>query len=291
MAFDYSQFASELGLSADDRAALDSLFGKYPAAATKIDGFLESQVSARVTPLQAEIAKKQQDLDGQFDTLASIRTGDSAAYDKVLKQYEDTAASMAALKIRASKIATDAGLNPDEVFKDLHTDSVARPPVKDPDTYDPQKVAGVINSGMLIATRASLEAADIADDHFALTGQRLSRMELLDKYQETVKRTGNPNLTIKSVWETAYEIPKIKEAKREEAVQARIKDEVTRATQALRDEMALRTSTSETPHFHTETPIFAALTKDQQTQPVRVSGVPEGVAAAVATYQKNHRAA
>jgi hypothetical protein len=286
MAFDISTFASQLNMSAEDRTAAEALFGKYPTAGSAIETFLESQVATRLTPLQTAIEQKTRDLDAQFETLASIRTGDSAEFDRVQKEVERLSADRAALEARARKIASDAGLNPDEALRDLRTEPVVQPK-NDPPAFDPRAIANEVNRGSLAALHNAALADDIADEHFALTGKRLSRVELLTKTQEMVKRTGNGNLGLREVWESEYGIGQIRADRNEAAIQQRISDAVAQREQALRDELALRPAVSDTPQFHSQTPIVAALTKDQKDTPVRVGGVPEGVQAAVAAYRKN----
>jgi hypothetical protein len=288
MAFDYKNFAKDIGMAAEDETAMDALFAKYPGAATKIESVLTAQVEARLTPLKTEIETKQRDLDAQFETLAAIRTGDSDAVAAAEKRIELLSGQMATLQERVRGVARQAGIDPETVLKDLETKApvVVTPKTND---FDPSKISTAINLGALNALEQAAIIEDLRAEHASLfPGKPFNGFELIQTLKDTVKRTGNTNLGLRDVFESKFNVSARRDELREQEVQQRIKDAVDKAKTEVNDANALRGSGDGVPHF-TGSPLLESL-RPKDGAPAVVNGVPAGVAAAVANYRKNHLA-
>lgn len=286
MAFDYKTFATEIGMTGDDISALDGLFSKYPTAATKIDGFLATQVEARIAPLRTQLEDKQRQVDAEFETLATVRAGDSDRFDAAQKRIEKLESESAVLRSRIQKVATDAGITDvDQYLKDLSPDPHKEPektPTGDP--MDSTKLMQAVGRQTWNAFEQSALLQDIADEHKELFGKPLSRAELVTALQETARRTNNPNLTLHEVWESKFGVAARREELRETAVQARIADEVKKAETRVRDELALKTGGAPQEVAFTGSPFMAPLLKDQQARVI--PGQNDAVRDAIAEYNK-----
>lgn len=286
MAFDYSKFATDIGMSAEDKAALDGLFGKYATAATKIDEFVSAEVASRLTPLQADLDQKKADLDAQFETLELVRSGDSTKLDEALAEVEKAKAKVAVAEERIKRVATDAGLDPTPFLKDL---AMAQPtePAKPtaPAGVDLAKLAQQSGLQAWNALNSAAELQDIAQEHFALFKTPLTNSrELLTKLADRVKRTGNNQLGLRDIWTDEYKVEAKREELRTAEVTAKVNEAYERGKREAADAAALGTAQGqEPPQFRPTSPIHAALDKD--AKPTMVNGVPEGVAAAMKTYR------
>ncbi len=287
MAFDHKTFGSKIGMSADDLAALDGLFSKYPTAGATIESELAAQVDARLTPLKAEIDSKQRDLDAQFETLASIRTGDADQVAAAEKRIETMSAEMATLRERAKSVARQAGLNPDDVLKDLTptTTTVVTPKASD---FDPTKVSAAINMGALNALEQAALIEDLRAEHRDLFPNKpFNGLELIQTLKETVKRTGNTALGLRDVYEQKYNVAARRAELNESEVQRRIDDAVAKAKTEVNDQNALRASNLEVPAF-TGSPLLAAF-NNKDKAPIQHRGIPEAVSASIVDFQKRVR--
>lgn len=285
MAFDHKIFANELGMSEEDRTALDALFVKYPSAGTKIDGVLTAQVEARLTPLQQAIEVKQRELDAQFDTLATVRTGDSETLDRLQHQFEKTTGERAVLEARFRKVAAESGLNADELLKDLTPAEPAPKAAKTTETFGRDDIMALSNIAALSAFENAALLEDLAAEHQTLFGKPMSRADLIQTLREDVKKTQNPNLGLRDVFERKFNVAAKREELNEAAVQKRINDAVSARETSLRDEMALRSSSAApTNPNHAPSPIFAGV--GDSAKPVAIKGIDPGVSAAILDFRK-----
>ena len=288
MAFDVEKFASDIGMAAEDRTQLDALFGKYPKAKTAIDTFIGSELEARLSPLKTEYEKKQADLDAQFDTLASIRGGDEQAIKAAEQRAEKLASDMAVLKTRMERIGTDAGIDVTPYLKDIVIGEPKVDPQKtEPPTFDTAKLMNDVNRVGLSAFENAALMEDLATEHQLLFGKPMSRVELIQTLKDTVKRTGNPNLGLRDVFDTKFNVAARRAELAEQQVQERIKAEVEKATTAVRDELALRGPQGE-PTTFSGSPALQLLTADRK--PTVINGQNEAVRAAIADWTQRKRA-
>jgi hypothetical protein len=289
MAFDPSSFASELGMSAEDKAALDALFGKYPTAVTKLESVLASEVETRLNPLKTELEAKQKDLDAQFETLASIRGNDQGAIDAAEKRAEKLASEVAVLTARMRRVGSETGVDVEPYLKDL---AEAPPAKKEPVAnleFDPNAIIAQANRIGLTSLRASAELRNLEREHEKLfPNEPFDGLKLLEDLQERVKRTGNQNIGFREVWESKYNVPAKRAEQTEAEVQRRIAEAVQKKEIELNDAAALRGTTGQEPApAFVGSPAFSALTKDQK--PRTINGVPDIVASAIADYHKGQQ--
>ena len=284
---DYKKFADDLGLADEDKTALLALFEKKPDVVGKVESFLDTQVQAKLTPLQTELATKQKDLDAQFETLASIRGGDEQAIAAAEKKIETLASQSAILQERLRRVATDAGLNAEDILKDLslETKPVVKPTVETP-AFDSAKFLGEANRAALSAFENAALMEDLAQEHQTLFGKPMSRVELIAALKDTVKRTGNPNIGLRDIFEQKFNVTAKREEIREADVQRRIADAVKARETSLNDEFALRQTQQGVPQRPAEerSPILATL--QDKDKPAHIGGLPEAVVASIADYRK-----
>jgi len=296
MAFDVAKFANEISLPDDIKTSLLGLFEKDPSVVTKLESVFTREVDSRLSPLQTALDAKQRDLDAQFETLASIRGRDSDDFDKLQKQVEKTVAERAVLETRLRKVAAENGIDPEPLLKDITTEA-ARVETKVESTFDRDKLFAEVDKRANVMGLSAFENAalmeDLATEHQTLFGKPMSRVELIATLKETVKRTGNTNLGLRDVFEQKYNVAARREEIREADVQKRIDAAVAAAKTAQADELALRSQSTAPTQFHQESPIFAAVLKDEKGNPapVRVGNeVPEAVRAAMADFAKRRAA-
>jgi hypothetical protein len=291
MAFDPKVFASELGLSDEDKTALFGLFEKNPAVAGKLESVFTREVDARLSPLQTQLETKQRDLDAQFETLASIRGNDGEAIAAAEKRIEKLASERAILENRFRSVATQNGLDADALLKDITTEAAHVVPEVKPLAFDPAKLLADANRSALSAFENAALMEDLASEHMQLFGKPMSRVELIGALKDTVKRTGNVNLGLRDVFETKFNVQAKRDELREVDVQKRIDAAVATAKTAQADEFALRGSSATPTSFnHAPSPIFGSVAKDDKGNPIAAvhvqSDVPEGVRAAMADFQR-----
>ena len=296
MALDIQKFLSEIGagvLSDDERAVAAGLFDKHPELGIRI----ETQITDGQTDLMKranELQDKQARLELEWETLANIRSDDDDAIKAAEKRVEDLSIQQVQLQNRFRQVAKDAGVDADAVLKEIGvTADAAKPASKvdspavgfDPAAYDRQQGLKIWN-----AAKATLEVADLADEHLALFGKPLKRAELLDKLSEEVKRTGNQALGVRDIWAKEYHVAAKLDEQNEARIQARIAEAVDKATRAATDAAVLRGGDQ----FRPETAIgrspvletLASENKDQDNAPQRVNGVPDTVRASILTFRK-----
>jgi hypothetical protein len=283
MAFDYKNFADQLGLKDEDKTALFGLFEKNPEVIGKLEGLLSTQVSTQLAPLKAELEAKQRDLDSQFDVLSSIRGNDATAIAAAEARIEKLSSQVAVTTERLRRVATDNGLNADDILKDLALAPLPEKKTVDASAYDETKVLSAVNRSALAAFQNSVLMEDLADEHRTLFGKPMSRVELVNALQEEVKRTGNGNIGLREVFEKKFNVAGKREELREADTQRRIEDARKAERTAMADEYALRSTNQPLPQNENPSPIFTALKTDK---PTHVAGVPEAVVASIASYRK-----
>lgn len=280
MPFDFKKLAADIGFSEEDKQTLYGLFEKNPDVVGKFETVLSAEVNARVSPAAAELEAKRAELDAQFDTLASIRGGDATAIAAAERRAETLASQHAILESRFRAVATQNGLDPDELLKDIApTPKAAEKPVSQ--SFDPDALLRQANLGSLNAFEQSLLVEDLVTQHKALFGTDMNRTEMWSKFRDTVKRTGNTELRLNDFYETHYNVKAKRDELAEAAVQQRIKTALDADRVARADEAALRTTNQPPASFRPESPVFAAV---KGAQPAAVGGIPDAVVAAMKSW-------
>lgn len=286
MPLDLKQFAADFGLSPEDQTTLYAIFDKNPQIGDKLTGLMTSQVQAALQPLQADLERKSKDLDDQFATLESVRGTDSATLDAANKRVEAAAQQVTLAQERIKRMATDFGVDPSPWLADLTPPEASKvqPPPKIDTPMDGSKILATAGVQAWNALRSSAELQDIAQEHATLFGKPLANsLTLLDQLQEKVKRTGNGNITLRDIWNEAYKVDDKRKELQEADVKRRETEAYERGKREAADAAALGTAANQAPPPFVQSPVLAQLTKDA---PARVSGVPEGVVAAIADYRQ-----
>lgn len=286
MSFNVKEFLTEIGLPEEDQVAALALFGKHPDAAQKIEAKFSSAMSA-AEALRVEVEANKARLDAEWETLAGIRSGDAEAVEKANKEIERLTTRAAALELRFRNTAASAGINADEALKDLGAAPVVERKVDTTMTFDEAALLKKTGAQAWTAFTQSALVEDIAAEHQELFGKPLrNRVELLSKYHDEVKRTGNPNLTVRDIWEKENNVQAKRGEIAEAGIQARITAAVEQAKREATDAAALRTLPPEVTRFE-HSPVLAQLTpKSPEGTVVRTNGISEGVQAAIAGFRK-----
>ena len=283
--FDYKAFARELGMASEDQSALDALFGKYPDAPSKIDSVLTAQVEARVQPLQAEIAKKQGELDEQFTVLGSIRSGDAKAVEDAEKRIELLSGQMATLTERVKRVARETGVDADTLLKDLLPVASVDPPRQEPNALDPSRIEAAMNAKTWLGVVNTAILEDLVDEHRALfPGQTFNRSAFLKDYQDTLARTNNGNLSLRDVFDKKFNVQARRDEMAEQKVQQRIQEAVQRKVTEMNDEIALRGNPMPEMRVQSATQLDGLLRSKDST--AHVAQLPDGVSAAIIDIRK-----
>jgi hypothetical protein len=285
--FDPQRFATDLGLDADGQAAMLGLFDKYPTAKEKFTSLITAQVESAMAPLRADLQKRATDVENEMAMLESVRSADSATLDTAHKRVETAMTAVTTAQERIRRLATQAGVDPEEWLKDLSTTPSPPPeskkPVVDSPMLDSTKLLQQSGLQAWNAFRSSVEMQDIINEHATLFGKPLNNaLALVDKLQDRVKRTGNGNLTLRDIWHDEYKVPEKRQELQEAQVKKREDDAYERGKREAADSAALGSTTVQQPVF-AQSPVLAQLTKDA---PTRVMGLPEGVVAAIADYRQ-----
>jgi len=290
MTFDPQKFASDLGMSAEDSAALMGIYGRYPEAPKRFDAVFESEVSARMTPLQADLTKKEKDLDAQFETLSTVRGADSETIDKAHRDVEAARAALTVAQERIKRVATEAGLDPTPFLEGIAvTAPVTQPVVKTTvdSTMDANAILRQAGMNAWNALTSAADLQDIAQEHHVLFGKPMTNSrQLLDKLADRVKRTGNQNLTLRDVWSEEFKVEDKRNEIREADVTTRIKTAVDAARREEQDKAALGSTQNLMPaSVLGSSPVMDAVRADKNAN-TQVRGLPEAVVASMADYRK-----
>ncbi len=243
---------------------------------------LAAQVDARLAPLQADLTTKTKELDAQFETLASIRGGDATAMAEAEKRAEKLAGERAILEARLRSVATQNGIDADELLKDLSSTPAPEPKKVTPPDFDPSALSRSVNVMGLTAFENAALMEDLADEHQQLFGKPMSRVELIAALKDEAKRTQNPNLGLRDVFNKKFNVEGRREEIRESDVQKRIQTALEADRTARADEAALRSTNQPAEVFTPGSPVFAAVSKD--AKPAAVGGIPDGVVASMKAW-------
>jgi len=243
MAFALKEFLKDLGATPEEEAILEKALGT-PERLTLLEKnqLRQSDYSKMADGLKAE-QKKLTDasakLDAEAAEWASLSASEKEAATKLRDSLNATEQKVLALTQRVTKIATDAGLDPQKALEGIDQ----TPPKKEElkvDPIDTSKFVGVEQFGTMseYMFNLSLELPMIAAEHLELTGKRLDTRALR---QEIQKRAGvkGANLDPRAIWEETNDIPKIRETKTQEARALEITQAEARGAERARSEAAL----------------------------------------------------
>lgn len=284
MAFDLDGFLKEMGATAEEETLLRGALGKPERLAALEKGYLRqsdySKSMNALTKAQTDLEGMKVRLDAEAAEWATLSAGEKANATKLREDLEAHQAKVLTLTQRVQRIAADAGLDPVKALE-----GIDQPPAKREEPVAPvdmSKFAAADAMGQLgnyLFTLAT-ELPTIADEHFALTGQRLDTRAL---GAEITKRAAVKGAVIdpRKVWEETHNIPTVRDTKAKEAREAEMKAAEQRGWERARSEGAVPTA----PSVGVHSPVLRA--NGEQHKSVLNRPAPEGgvqsAAAALAT--------
>lgn len=238
--------------------------------------------------LKAEADLKAREAEALLAANQKWRADNSEAYEQALKAKELADAELAAHRARIQALAEQGLIDPnDPTLAATKRANGGADPAKG--TNGTSKHLSQEELDALLAKKEAAMATsfadaftyfeDLADEHLALTGQRLKRTELLAELKK------NPNANLQQVWEQKYDIPKIRAELAAKAEQEKIDKAVAEAIAKDRSERAVdahsfrpRDLDSDSENKH-----ILSLFPDQNNNASRLS---DGVRAAKASWEK-----
>ncbi len=222
------QWAKDNGLNAEEQAAMEKLLGEDRSKKAAGYGLRQDAFDRKMNEEKAVLDAQRRKLDESSANLESLmRTTaeiqDEAKRDGTRISAENKKLIEKAAKLEASvrKQAMDAGLDPDEVIKQIGVDAAVAEPRREETPLEPKVDLGKRFLEERVKTLfTDAELADIADEHKELTGKRLSRKEVIEYALEQAKR--GRDMTPTQAWEELHKIPELRATKNEESVNARI---------------------------------------------------------------------
>jgi hypothetical protein len=246
---DLKSWLIEMGTPADK---VDAILPALPAdAATKIEAWQTAAVTAR----QAELDAAQKKLDDANERLnlemlewaETQRTGGQVT-DKMRADYAKAQGEVARLTTIVTSKATELGLDPKTILGEVPPATPPAPPAPNLDGYvkvDEFNQRLGQYGGYLMDLPAELE--DLAQDYFELTGQRLSRKDIVaeirtraaDKLNRNADGSYKKPIDARAIYEEKYNIPALRAAKSKETHDAEIAAAEARGEERARTQAAL----------------------------------------------------
>lgn len=226
--FDAKAFLGDLGFSGTD---LDELAPKFstPERAAALEKSVKRQSDysramdagrAEIAAKQAELQAKEQQLVGEASEWAQLTAQEKAASGTLRQQLEQTQAEALRHRQQLERLAQEAGVDPKTLVGDAPVAVVTKPTETAP-AFDP-KYASAESIGALARMSLQLPAqiADLKDEHFALTGQRLNTTALVAEMERRASTKGNTKpVDLRAIWEETHAIGQV----RQDAEAARVK--------------------------------------------------------------------
>lgn len=248
MAFDIRKFLTEdLQLTAEQLAVVEPVLA--PKATVLESGYLRQQdYSAKmneVGTLQQQLAAKDAQLTAEATEWAQLSASEKQQATDLRASLNRTQQEALALKQRIELIATEAGLDPAKALEGLTVTPTKTTATTDtPPPFDPSKFVSVeqYQGAVAMALNLPAELMAIADEHFALTGERLDTRKIVAEIDARAKTPRNQKaLDPRSVWEEQHGIGAKREAKTKAEYDAAIQAAEERGALAARTEMATPT--------------------------------------------------
>jgi len=244
MAFDVKKWLIEdLGFS---EAEATELVAKFDGErATKLEkGYLrQSDYSRHMNDLQ----KAQTDLKAANDRLnaemaewASLTATEKEQATKLRGDLEKSQQDVLKLTQVVTRVATEAGLNADELLKG----ATVVPTREEPKT-PPVDLTGYVKEDQLrglatMSLRLPAILAKIDREHHALTGEYVDQQAIIAELETRAATRGNQkSLDPVAIWEELHEIPAKRDAKAKREYDAAIKAAETRGREAALTEASI----------------------------------------------------
>lgn len=243
MAFDLKAFYQELGFTPEEAAAVTAVLDK-PERLTVLEKnqLRQSDYSKQMNGLKAEqdkLVAAQARVDAEAAEWASLSASEKEQNTKLRADLEAHQNKVLALTQRVTRLATEAGLDPQKALEGIEQappkkEEPVVPPI-DPSKFVPAEAFHQYGKYMFDVAMA---IPDILHEHFELTGERLSASALKAEIEARAGQKG-ANMDPRAIWEEKYGIPAKREAKAKEADERRIKEAEERGFARARSEAAL----------------------------------------------------
>lgn len=225
MAFDLTQFFSDLGFDADKSAELVKSF--TPAHVSKLEaGYVAANDRAAIAAGRTEldtataaVAAKEASLTRDIAEWATLTNGEKEQATALKARLEQADHAMLTLRQTVTRLAENAGIDPKTLLPEaapVTTKTEVAAPI------DTSKFVGADQFSTLMRYQMQLSAdlPAIMADHQELTGKRLDTRGLVAQIEKNAKAGGDTDPT--RVWEAMHGIPKIREDKANADIEARI---------------------------------------------------------------------
>lgn len=217
MAFDTKKWlVEELGFSEADATDLLPKFDGDRAAKVEKGYLRQSDYSKKMNDLQAEVKQQQTDLQAANERLnqemaewASLTAAEKEQATKQRGELEKAQQDVLRLQQVVTRVATEAGMDPQKVLEGAAVTVKKDEPVKAPEV----DLSGVVKvdafsrfADAMLTFPAELNA--IAREHFDLTGQHLDTREIVKELKARAGTKGNQkSLEPRDIWEELHQIP------------------------------------------------------------------------------------
>jgi hypothetical protein len=293
MPFDVDAFVAELGISPEDQGQVKALFGKVPELGNRVhrkseaDRYFQTKQQEAASILETAKAREKEAED-QLAALATWKTTKEGDLKAAAKAVED--AKLVSFKAQQAleRAATEVGFDPKSYLEGvggMPTQDPARTSASQHGGVNPEELDGryvrreTLGNVIVGNLRAQAELLSVAREHRQLFGTDLENPEALVDAMLDESRRGNPNATVRAVWEKTHNVP----TKRAELANASIEQRIADAVQAARIEerssAALR-GNSGVPDGPAS-PVLATIRQQDMSK-----GPAASVAAATAAFEK-----
>lgn len=245
MAFDVKKWLKEdMGFS---DAEVGELAPKLEAKADVLEkGQLrQADYSKHMNALKVEqdkLDKANENLNAEMVALATVQADGGKVTAKMREDLQKAEQDVLKLTHTVRKVATDAGLDPEEVLKGTAVVVPVVAPVA-PDLTGYLKSEDFNKHAQQLANIALTLPAElmaIAQEHFDLTGQRLDTRTIVAEIQTRAgSRNNQKSLNPREIWEETHKIPDVRATKSKTEFDAAIKAAEDRGREAERSQQQI----------------------------------------------------
>lgn len=228
--FDPKQFLGELGFSGQE---LDDVAAKFTGdRATGLEKSVKRQSDysrsmdqgrAELEAQRAALEAKEAQLTAEATEWANLTAAEKRHAGELQARLEQTEAEALRHRQTLERMAREAGVDPQTLLGSSAAATTTAPPAAPAaPAVDTSKFADRDHVRQLAQMSLHLPAqiADLKDEHFALTGQRLNSAALVAELERRATTKGNTKSTdLRAIWEETHNIGQI----RADAEAARIK--------------------------------------------------------------------
>lgn len=290
MAFDIGKWGADLGLSADEVKQAEALLNKPERIAKLEKGYLAqadysrqmNEGQKKLGDAQADYERRGKELQESLEAMDRLRGDTTGALEKEQKRAQALEERAIRSEMVLRRVATQAGLEPDEVVKEIGVEVVPRTDVKPAPTEDLTKMFDQfgqrVGTGFRTMAEMQGELFDIQAEHQALFGKPLVGSKAL--IDEVLKSGGK--VSVRDVWEKTHNVAQAKEEAHEKEIERRISEARKDEGIKVRSEMELGVSRGSESGFEFDSPVLRNV---KPVDPKNARGAGPGNAASIATAQ------